>query len=156
MNKDRNKIGKVVSFLKCKGRRDVEDIVRYHLYEGVVVKCRNHQLMSTLRGEGGGKCWLSDKQFLLFMGIGMNCRYRNMSYYNRDQVMAFSGVGRSAYWSNYKVLVEYGLVVDSGLTFTDRKDNMVFVSPDYFYCGYESRRISDLNRWGLGNKVFGI
>ena len=154
MKIDRKKIHKPIDFTMCKGVGDVYEVLSGR--KGVDrARCIGDHLLTLRLGMDGG-VRLSDKQFLLFMAIGMKCVYRHMAVYSRGDVMEIAGVGRSSYWSCLNALVECNLIVDSGLTFKDRKVNMVFVSPDYFYSGGDGRRNEDLGQWGLGNRTFGI
>ena len=106
--------------------------------------------------EEDGSGVLGDKDVLVFIGIGMECSYRNIAYIDREKVQRFASVKKSSYWKSFTKLKELQLIEDSGLTMKDRKSKIVFVHPDYFYCGSESMRRIDLNRWGKGNRTLGL
>ena len=144
----------VVDFTTCGDIKEVLAVLGNRSGVGRPRSVSDHILGLRLGGNDG--VVLSDKQFLLFVGIGMRCVYRNMVLYHRGEVMGLAGIGRSSYWACLKALGEYGLIVNSGLTFKDSKVSMSFVSPDYFYSGSEGWRSYDLTRWGLGKKTFGI
>lgn len=99
---------------------------------------------------------LTDKEMLVFMGIGYCCVYRNIAYVDREDVQGFAGIEKSTYWNAFKKLIAMGLVIDSGITQSNRKCKLLFLHPDYFYCGSEVWRRDDLKRWSMGMKTLGI
>ena len=103
-----------------------------------------------------GESLLTDKELLVLIGIGMECCYRNIVYTNREEVQKFANIQKSTYWRAYTKLNKLGVIFDSGLTQTDRKCKILFIHPDYFYCGSERMRSIDLNRWAMGDKTIGL
>lgn len=99
---------------------------------------------------------LSDKAVLMFAEIGMHCMYRNVVYFQPNDVMESLGIQRSLYFRYLRVLVKEGLLKDSGVK-QEKGWKMMLVHPDYFYCSNSDRhREQDSLLWVLGGVSMGI
>jgi hypothetical protein len=155
----KNKVKKVSQYDKVIDLRDVKDRKGFYSALGWTRRKISKPKMVGLnvldfRVDSGIQ--LNDKELLVFIGIGMECCYRNIAYISREDVQRFANIQKSTFWRAYSKLKKLGLIVESGLTLVDRKDKIVFVHPDYFYCGSEAWRWKDTNRWAMGSKTLGL